>query len=536
MKSKNFATNCSRNCRSNTCEYDVSERLAEIADGKSVDLEICGEHVCFQNGKFVWVMSPKYHAGFHAEAGIDGNEHYEIFTADKDGKFTRGNFVTEEEFFIVMIERGGCTIDTIKIITYDTESIDDPDKAYTLTVHVTNEDFRDYPVGDTIVKRFGTYARMWDCGTWLPRGGNWQLAHGSKTIATGNGKEDFYRFITCEYDVRERFAGMSDSNCFELEICGEYLSCQDFCRGGKGKCAYVWSPKYKAGFYAGACIDDNKRYHIYTGAGMTIRRKFLTDEEFFNLMEKRGGCTIDTDTVKNSAEAWTLLKKRYTGEFKFSAKFTPPDGITTATYYNREANLRLDVTSDDGEEFHFAVCEIDNQPFVIYSIDIDSTLDEDEFAKVPIVPPDMTEEFHRRFGDTTNAMNERQHAILNLADAQRKFDAAEKHATEARRDLLLMGNAIAKKFDGVIVKEFVPLKRKMTLVTQSGETFETDFTQFTVTYYDGKFNFEDSFTTLAVYTYPEEVTGVINELKAAIARGDIEFTFPTVDAISKMTA
>lgn len=340
-------------CRFITREFDVSERLAEIADAKSVDLEICGEHVCFQNGKFVWVMSPKYHAGFHAEAGIDGNEHYEISTADKNGKFTRGNFVTEEEFFIVMIERGGCTIDSVKIVTSAIETIDDPDKAYTLTVHVTNEDFRGYHVGDTIVKRFGTYAHMWD-NTWLPRGGDWKLAHGSKTIATGNGYEDFHRFITCEYDVRERFAGMSDSNCFELEICGEYLSCQDFCRGGSRKRARVWSPKYKAGFFSGACIDDNKRYQIYTGAGMSIRRKFLTEEEFFNLMEKRGGCTIDTNQPPVTAEVAEANKEKINAMVRELAHRLRPD-------YGQAAEIEAandgepPVTDEDREEMNAAV-------------------------------------------------------------------------------------------------------------------------------------------------------------------------------------
>lgn len=148
-----------------------------------------------------------------------------------------------------------------------------------------------------------------------------------------------------------------------------------------------------------------------------------------------------------------------------------------------------------------------------------------------IVPPDMTEEFYKRFDDTSNAMNERQDAILNLHHAQRRAADAEKHAIEARRNLLLMGNAIAKKFDAVIVKEILPLKRKMTLVTQDGETFATDFTQFTVTYSDHKFHFENGFTTLAVYNYPEEVTGVFNKLKAAIERGDTGFKFPTVDEL-----
>lgn len=46
-------------CRFITCEFDVSERLAEIADARSVDMEICGEHVYFQNGKFMWVILTK---------------------------------------------------------------------------------------------------------------------------------------------------------------------------------------------------------------------------------------------------------------------------------------------------------------------------------------------------------------------------------------------------------------------------------------------------------------------------------------------
>lgn len=46
-------------CRFITCEFDVSERLAEIVDARSVDMEICGEHVYFQNGKFMWVILTK---------------------------------------------------------------------------------------------------------------------------------------------------------------------------------------------------------------------------------------------------------------------------------------------------------------------------------------------------------------------------------------------------------------------------------------------------------------------------------------------
>lgn len=98
-------------CHFITCEFDVSERLAEIADVKSANLEICGENVHFRNGKCIIVHSPKYHASFHAEAGIDGNEHYEIIKSDERGKFTRFEFVTEEEFFNTLERRGGCTVD-----------------------------------------------------------------------------------------------------------------------------------------------------------------------------------------------------------------------------------------------------------------------------------------------------------------------------------------------------------------------------------------------------------------------------------------
>lgn len=98
-------------CHFITCEFDVSERLAEIADVKSASLEICGENVHFRNGKCIIVHSPKYHASFYVEAGIDGNEHYEIIKSDERGKFTRFEFVTEEEFFNTLERRGGCTVD-----------------------------------------------------------------------------------------------------------------------------------------------------------------------------------------------------------------------------------------------------------------------------------------------------------------------------------------------------------------------------------------------------------------------------------------
>ena len=98
-------------CHFITCEFDVSERLAEIADVKSASLEICGENVHFRNGKCIIVHSPKYHASFHAEAGIDGNEHYEINKSDERGNFSRFEFVTEEEFFNTLERRGGCTVD-----------------------------------------------------------------------------------------------------------------------------------------------------------------------------------------------------------------------------------------------------------------------------------------------------------------------------------------------------------------------------------------------------------------------------------------
>lgn len=99
-------------CHFITCEFDVSERFAEIADAKGATLEICGENIWFRNGKCIFVYSPKYHASFYVEAGgIDGNEHYEIIKSDERGNFSRFEFVTEEEFFKTLERRGGCTVD-----------------------------------------------------------------------------------------------------------------------------------------------------------------------------------------------------------------------------------------------------------------------------------------------------------------------------------------------------------------------------------------------------------------------------------------
>lgn len=50
-----------------------------------------------------------------------------------------------------------------------------------------------------------------------------------------------------------------------------------------------------------------------------------------------------------------------------------------------------------------------------------------------------------------------------------------------------------------------------------------------------KFNVRDYYSTLGTYDTPAQVETVINQLKAAITRGDKEFTFPTVDDLNQPT-
>ena len=250
-----------------------------------------------------------------------------------------------------------------------------------------------------------------------------------------------------------------------------------------------------------------------------------------------------------------MLKKRFRGEFKFSAKFTPPDGITTATYYNREANLRLDVTSVDGEEFYFALCEIDNQPFVVDAIEVDPTLDTAApEAKTTAPKIDEADDFTSRMAKLTADLKEANDACTEACklremkrkeynDACEAVEDADILVRKKRAAIAEFGQTCAKDLSKKLIDNTLIFSPTMKITNQDGGTCETDFEQIVIFFHDTNLTFYVStdWIFLGEYDTPAQVEAVILELKAAIKRSDKEFTFPTVENLSgtetsKMTA
>ena len=171
----------------------------------------------------------------------------------------------------------------------------DAGKNYTLTIRANDAFSKACYGGDTLVGNYAGCQHLYKCGYVLILNNSWEIARGGKTIATGDGYENFHRFITCEFDVRERFAEISDTGSDDFIICGEHVYFQ------KGKFTCVESPKYHAELIAEAGIDGNK-YCVYT---LDENCKFscvnfVTEEEFFKVMEQRGAFTDNEPEPPNA--------------------------------------------------------------------------------------------------------------------------------------------------------------------------------------------------------------------------------------------
>jgi|GEM_PF-6638257 len=131
-----------------------------------------------------------------------------------------------------------------------------------------------------------------------------------------------------------------------------------------------------------------------------------------------------------------------------------------------------------------------------------------------------------------DATIQRNLAERDLHTAKDKFAAAENVQFDAKQKLQNAANKIVKQLDNIVVNVFIPAKKTMTLITQDdNEQIKTDFSQFTITYYEG-FRLANHHDYCATYDTPAEIRTVIDMLQAAIARGDEEFTFPTVDELN----
>ena len=176
--------------------------------------------------------------------------------------------------------------------------------------------------------------------------------------------------------------------------------------------------------------------------------------------------------------------------------------------YKVEVTAETDGSEDDvDEEFTANVMSTDN----------DNTADKEFFHA------------HTAFVDATRQRNL---AEIELNAAQDKFDAAKNAQLDAKQKLHNIADKTVKQLDNLIVNVFIPAKMTMTLITQDdNKHIKTDFSQFTITYYDG-FHLANHHDYCATYDTPAEVRIIFTKLQAAIERGDKEFKFPTVDELN----
>ena len=141
-------------------------------------------------------------------------------------------------------------------------------------------------------------------------------------------------------------------------------------------------------------------------------------------------------------------------------------------------------------------------------------------------------EFFNAQAAFVDATIQRDLAENELHTAKEKFAAAENAQFDAKQKLQNVANKIVKQLDNLIVKVFIPAKKTMTLITQDdNEQIKTDFSQFTITYYEG-FRLANHHDYCATYDTPAEIRTIFARLQSAIERGDEEFTFPTVDELN----
>ena len=89
--------------------------------------------------------------------------------------------------------------------------------------------------------------------------------------------------------------------------------------------------------------------------------------------------------------------------------------------------------------------------------------------------------------------------------------------------------AKAKELCDTLIDDTILKAGKFQCTTDSGSLVEEFCSQIAITFFNGKFRIAGWQNKLAHYDTPAQVTAAINQLKAAIIRGDKEFKFPTIE-------
>lgn len=172
-------------------------------------------------------------------------------------------------------------------------------------------------------------------------------------------------------------------------------------------------------------------------------------------------------------------------------------------------------------------CDDNNEVFnYLPAIDNLNDVDENTVAQVKIDNAQSQDEFHAELAKLKTAADE---AYATFVKAQ---EAHEQTKNALKNFLDDTAFKLKQKLDAL------PLNYKITLKKTSGSTYRvSDFSEIYIGAYhlgcDVEFRFENwAGRRIVHYETPAQVENVINQLKAAIGRGDKEFTFSTVEELN----
>lgn len=131
----------------------------------------------------------------------------------------------------------------------------------------------------------------------------------------------------------------------------------------------------------------------------------------------------------------------------------------------------------------------------------------------------------------SDAVDEAQKA---LDAAKATYDAAYDKYRAAINAYKTLGCQKAKELRDTLLENDIKLfsDAKIKIINQQGEEVaRPDLGQIFITFYNGVFKVSASWDNFATYSTPEQVKDVIERLKAAIRRGDTEFSFAAVEEL-----
>lgn len=422
--------------------------------------------------------------------------------------------------------------------------VDDAAETYTLTIYTDV-----WIDGDnTLVKNYDTCRHLHISGKYLISKHSWKLTRGGKTIATGDGVKDFCHFITCEFDVSERFAEIAGAKGATLEICGENIWFRN------GKCIFVHSPKYHASFYVEAGIDGNEHYEIIKSdeRGNFSRFEFVTEEEFFNTLERRGGCTVDNGEVEYMGDAQAILNDERNQLIRQRTNLNSRlrNGLLTVDEFKADAGevdaairyveLQIDALKA-GDTFNYAAAaeHLKN----IYGNVLGCI---DDWKLEHGLSLEQCEQIYVAAHIDRNFDTDVDRELINRMIDEFKCANAEKFYRETESTFREMKSAVApaRKFMREHIFDIYHFDYVLTIFNQRGELkaypnkFHLVDTRFDIEVDRCELDYVIYFgnTELARYRTVENVNRAVDQLAIAIANRQFAFTFPedAIDPIEQL--